>query len=87
MKSNVFHFSGVLLLASDQETANRLNKLFFERKILKKYHAITKGIPNPSRGTVDEIHCSFIANIKLGFQRTQKDSQQEACNRDLRIEI
>ena len=44
-----FHL-GVLLLASDQDVANRLNKLFLDHQIKKTYMAITKGIPNPMEG-------------------------------------
>lgn len=43
-------FLGVLLLASNQDTANRLNKLFLEHQIKKKYLAITKGVPNQMEG-------------------------------------
>ena len=41
---------GVLLLASNQEMANKLNKQFLSKEIKKVYVAITKGIPNPKEG-------------------------------------
>lgn len=44
--------TGVLLLASNQVVANKLNKLFFDQQIKKKYVAITKGIPHIREGTI-----------------------------------
>ncbi|XP_057372839.1 pseudouridylate synthase RPUSD4, mitochondrial-like [Daphnia carinata] len=44
--------TGVLLLASNQVVANKLNKLFFDQQIKKKYVTITKGIPHIREGTI-----------------------------------
>lgn len=37
--------------------AARLNQLFVERVIKKKYVAITKGVPNPREGIIDIPMC------------------------------
>ncbi|XP_060085998.1 uncharacterized protein LOC132565379 [Ylistrum balloti] len=45
--------TGVMLLARTQEMAAKLSQAFREQKVVKKYWAITKGIPNPTEGIID----------------------------------
>lgn len=52
--------SGVLLFARTSKALTRMNKLFQERKIEKKYWAITADQPNPITGTL--VH--YIAKDK-----------------------
>ena len=44
------------LLATNQVVANKLNKLFLDHQIKKKYVVITKGIPNPREGIYFESY-------------------------------
>ena len=61
VSTNLECFLGVLLLASNQDVANRLNELFLNHQIKKKYLAITKGIPNPINGKLS------FSNIQITF--------------------
>lgn len=45
--------TGVLLLATDQAAAKRLNDLFHKRLVKKTYLALTKNVPEPHEGTID----------------------------------
>ncbi|XP_052824848.1 uncharacterized protein LOC106873813 isoform X2 [Octopus bimaculoides] len=45
--------TGVLLLARTAEMAAVLHKMFREQEVIKKYWAITKGVPNPDIGIID----------------------------------
>ncbi|XP_069136013.1 uncharacterized protein [Argopecten irradians] len=45
--------TGVMLLARTKEMAARLSEAFRERRVIKKYWVITKGIPSPSEGIID----------------------------------
>jgi 23S rRNA-/tRNA-specific pseudouridylate synthase len=45
--------TGVLLLAKNLDTAKRLHQMFQERRVLKKYVAITKSAVSPSQGLID----------------------------------
>ena len=46
--------SGVILFAKNAETHRLLNKQFQERKVEKKYWALTQGIPTPATGTINK---------------------------------
>ena len=45
--------SGVMLLAKHPEAAKGLEKLFYDRKMNKVYHAIVKGKPKKMSGVID----------------------------------
>ncbi|GAB1608417.1 uncharacterized protein LOC115213410 [Argonauta hians] len=45
--------TGVILLAKTAEMATILHKMFQEQKVIKKYWALTKGVPNPRNGIID----------------------------------
>ncbi|XP_021361108.1 uncharacterized protein LOC110455352 [Mizuhopecten yessoensis] len=45
--------TGVMLLARTKHMAAQLAKAFAERTVVKKYWAITKGIPHPKEGIID----------------------------------
>lgn len=52
-------------MASNQDTADRLNGFFLEHRIKKKYLAITKGIPNPPEGTSGVVNSSLLKTKRL----------------------
>lgn len=45
--------SGVMVFAKQAEAHKSLNELFQNRKVEKKYWALTEGIPNPIEGTIN----------------------------------
>lgn len=45
--------TGVLLLAKTQEKAKELNRMFVEKKIVKRYLCITRGVPDEPEGVID----------------------------------
>lgn len=44
---------GVMLLAKTDEALLNLRSYFKERRVIKRYWVITKGIPNPREGVID----------------------------------
>lgn len=76
--------TGVLLLASNQEMANKLNKQFLSKEIKKVYVAITKGIPNPKEGTINiPISETTVMNrqrMKLRPVQPHDQTQIESSN-------
>ncbi len=45
--------SGVLLIAKNQATKNRLSKMFKDRKVEKTYWALVRGVPSKEKGKIE----------------------------------
>lgn len=61
--------SGVLLIAKNDETHQKLTKLFHDRKVKKTYLALVKGLPKSKRG-----------RIEAPISRSTKDRKKMAVN-------
>lgn len=55
--------TGVLLLATDQAAAKRLNDLFHKRLVKKTYLALTKNVPEPHEGPASHSHLLSVLRI------------------------
>lgn len=61
--------SGVLLIAKNDETHQKLTKLFHDRKVKKTYLALVKGLPKTKKG-----------RIEAPISRSTKDRKKMAVN-------
>ena len=61
--------TGILLLAKSQQRAKALNQLFADRRVIKRYFCITRGVPDKPEGVIDipiELgHCGGVERMVL----------------------
>jgi 23S rRNA pseudouridine1911/1915/1917 synthase len=51
--------SGVILIAKNNKTHEKLSRLFQERKIKKTYLALVKGVPKSKKGRIEKYRISY----------------------------
>jgi len=71
--------SGVVLVAKSAASAGKLGILFQDRKVVKEYHAVVLGTPEPKEGT---IAISLGTHLESGHNIRKPDLEGETAQTD-----
>ena len=74
--------SGLVLVSKSSVMAGRLGILFEKREVLKEYHAVVFGIPEPREGT---ISIALGTKLETGHNIRTPDPEGEAARTDYQV--